>query len=422
MRSFEMRARLTLFLIGLPVLIWAFFGFFGDRVASRLSSKFGPRILASGDSKFTNAQIFIHGRLNDGAILVSAACLIILAYRVLAAASRRLTTPTRWVVQGWGAFICLNIFAAVAAHTVLFWCLLFTGKDHTNNYTQYRIKQGLMKECDVASQAVLMGASQTRREIDTKVLNERVGRKLWTTELHFPGSSPYDMVLCLEGLPKVRVDYVITYLSENNFYSQSENGRLMYFFGCQDLLNYWTLGPGKPDIDSFLICGVMGDIFPLYRMWEPIMDRARGWQTQNADQQRYDASLESNLADRAQRAARTYSFGPESDFQKRSFETFAKMCRERGSQFVVCCGQLNPILQRDMDPALRRDMMAFLRQEAGKDPNIILLEDTQLPSQGEDDYDDLTHVNAATRVRFSQYLAGVLENLVQTNSPALTRN
>jgi hypothetical protein len=414
-----MRTRLTLLLLVAPIMVWTLFGFLGERAASSLSSRFGARILASGDGKFTNPQPFVKRRLKELAVLATSACLLILVHRGLAAlAARRLQTPARWIIQGWSAFICLNVFAAVAAHTVLFWTLLYTGKEHINNYTQYRIKQGLLEEAEAPSQAVLMGASQTRTQIDTKVLNKRMGRKIWTTELHFPGSTVYDMVLCLERLPKVRLDYVITYFSEANLYCAGDSQRLMYFFGVRDLANYWTLGPGKPGLDNNMVRGLMGDIFPLYRVWGSFIDRAQFWQTQNLKQAQYNATLESDLVERAQRQAKSFSLGPYCRFQKWAFATFAKMCRERGCRLVVCCGQTNPILDRALDPAVRRDMMAFLHEQAGQDPNLILLEDPQLPRQVKGDYDDLTHVNEAARARFSQYMAEALEKLARTNPPS----
>ena len=413
-----MKSRLTLLLILLPAIAWALFGFLGNRASSSLSSRFGPQILARADGKFTNVQSFVKGRFRDAALLTTAACLLILAHRKLSAwAVRRLQTPARWVVQAWSAFVCLNVFAAVAARTVLFWCLLFSGKDHTINYTQYRIKEALLEEAAAPRQAVLMGASQTRTQIDTKVLNERLAGKLWTTELHFPGSSPYDMTLCLERLPKVPLACVITYVSETTFYGKPDNERLMYFFGFRDLPAYFALGPGKPKFDRFEVCGLMSDIFPLYRVWDSIIARARGFEASNKAQKLYDASLEENLEERARRDAEGLGFWPESNFHKAFFAAFAKMCRERGCRLVVCCGQLNPIAERALNPNLRPDMMAFLRDQAAHDTNMVLLEASQLPPQVEADYDDLTHVNAAARARFSQYIAEVLDKLTPAGSP-----
>jgi hypothetical protein len=410
-----MRARVTILLVVVPVVLWALFGFLGDRMSTRVSSRFGSRILTASDGKFTDPRPFVKRRLKESAELATVACMLILAQLAfVSSALRRLQPPTRWMVQGWSAFICLNIFAAFAAQTALFWCLLYTGKNHINNYTQFHIKQELLKESEVPGQAVLMGSSQTRAQIDAKAVNDRLGQRIWTTELHFPGSAPYDMVLCLERLPKVRVDCIITYVSEGMFYTRNPDERLMYFFGVRDLLAYATAGPGKPACDRYLICGLLGDVFPLYNVWEPLTDRLRDWKTANLKQQQYDAALDTNLVSRAQRAAKDMSFSPEVDFQKKSFATFARLCRERGCRLVICCGQLNPILSRTLDPALHTDMMNYLHQLAAQDPNIVLLEQSQMPPQVESDYEDLTHVNLEARARFSQYIADVLEKLAQS--------
>jgi hypothetical protein len=412
-----MRNKRTLLLIALPVIVWALFGLLGDLVSAKISTRFGAQILAKGDGKIADVQTFFNGRLKDAAVLVTAACLVVLAYRLVSYAVRGIQAPARWIVQGWTAFICLNVFAAIADHNVLFWCLLFTGKDHSHNYTQWRIKAGLMKEATAPGQAVLIGASQTRTQIDPKVLNARLKGRIWTTELHFPGSTPYDMTLTLKRLPNVRVDYIITYVSPGVLYSKSDNGRLMYFFGLRDLPGYLTLGPGKPVFDRFMVYGLLGDIFPIYRDWEPLCYRARGWQAETQAQERYDAALETNLASRAQSVANNMGFGPICGFYKSEFVVFANMCRERHCRLVICSGQLNPILERDLDPALHLDMTAFLRDVAAKEPNIVLLEPSQFPPQMESDYEDLTHVTQAVRARYSESIADVLDKLERAKTP-----
>jgi hypothetical protein len=150
------------------------------------------------------------------------------------------------------------------------------------------------------------------------------------------------------------------------------------------------------------------------------MARLRGGNVQKKQQARYDASLESSLEERARRIAKDYE-GADSSFQKRAFEILAQKCRERDCRLVICAGQCNPILERAMNPSIRRDMMDFLHEQAARDPNIILLVDSQMPRQVEADYDnDLTHVNGAARARFSKYIAEVLEKTIQTNTSGLT--
>ncbi|PWU14622.1 MAG: hypothetical protein C5B50_16940 [Verrucomicrobia bacterium] len=381
-------------------------------MALSLSSRFGPRILAAGDGKFTNAEVFVYGRVREGVLLLTAACLLLLAYRIAACwTGRRFQAPARWVLQCWSGFICLNVFAAIAARTVLFWCLLYGGKNQTHNYTQWQIKKGLLPECPAPSQAVLLGASQTRAQIDTKILNERLGSKIWTTELHFPGCTAYDILLCLERLPNVHLDYVITYFSEANFFGDTSDNRLMYFFGLRDLPGYLESGSGKPSFDRYLVCGLFGDVFPLYRVWEPVTTRVQFWGGPNQAQEQYDALLDTDLSKRAQIAARGIKPGPETAFQKRAFVALANACRARNCRLIVCCGQVNPIFHRALDPSLRPDMLAFLREQATKASNIVLLEESQCPAQTEGDYTDLTHVTETARGRFSRYVAEVMERL-----------
>ncbi len=211
------RGKLTLLLIALPLFAWALFEIFGGRLASVASVKYGEKILAKGDGKFHGSRkLFIKGLLEDATVLLTASCLLLLAYRIAAAvAERRLQAPALWVAKGSSAFVCLNVLVAVASHTALFWCLLYTGKADVQNFTQWHIKEALMEEASEPSLAVLLGNSQTHVQLDSKILNQRVGGKIWTTELHFPGSSIYDSMLALERVRSGRLKYVITYLSIN---------------------------------------------------------------------------------------------------------------------------------------------------------------------------------------------------------------
>jgi hypothetical protein len=360
--------------------------------------------------------------MKDGALLVTSACLLVLAHRRLAAvANRKLQKPAPWVIQGWSIFICLNIFVAVASHTVLFWSLLYTGKGTSDNYTQWKIKRQLMKECEAPGQAVLLGASQSRTQIDTKVLNESLGAKLWTTELHFPASSPYDMMLCLERVPDVRLDYVIFYASEATFHAGTDNSRFTYFFGFRDLPQYISFGSNQPRADKYFISGLLGDIVPVYRIWDPLLARLKGFESVNRQQAVRDASLTVDLYQRARDVRASFSGGSECEFKKRAFVTLARMCRQRGARFVVCSGKVNPILQRELPTAIRSDMLAFLHGQARADTNIVLLEEEEMPVQAESDYEDLTHVTKAARARFSEYVANKLMKLAPAHPTPATR-
>ena len=170
-------------------------------------------------------------------------------------------------------------------------------------------------------------------------------------------------------------------------------------------------------MDSFMVSGLLGDVFPLYRVWDPLSARVRFWQKGDPAQARFDVALETSLAERAKRVAKTVDKGAIFEFNQRAFEDFAKQCRERHCQLIICCGQVNPILANAIDPTLRPAMIDYLHQQAAKDPNIILVEAPILPQHVEADYEDLTHVNLAARARCSAVIANVLADLDRKKSP-----
>jgi hypothetical protein len=410
-----MRRRLMILLVACPVAAWGLLGLLGKPIAREGAARFGSRILRLGDGKFTSPETFIELRLRDCALLLTAACLLALARAAATSAfTRRLPSRVRWISDALVGFVCVNVFAVLAAQTVLFWCLLFTGKGRMHNYTQFQIKRGLMKAVQAPHQAVLLGSSQTRAEIDERLLNDRLGRDVWTTELHFPGNHAYELVLNLEALPAVQVDYILCYLSEGYFYSSAaESDGLLFFFGFRDLGEFYKLGGRHVRTGRSLAYALLGNALPLFRLRDPLAGRILGSSIQSLKQEQYDQSLSTNLAQRAKAIASGYQAGPESDFQKNAFSAFAHRCREQHRTLVVCCGQFNPILGKALDPALRSDMLAFLRNQAGHDANIVLLDEPDLPKQTEADYDDLTHVNEAAQIRFTEFIAGVMQKLLR---------
>ena len=164
--------------------------------------------------------------------------------------------------------------------------------------------------------------------------------------------------------------------------------------------------------------GLLGGALPLFRVREPLAGRLLGSSMQDLGQRRWDQALDTNLDQRAKVDATNYCSNVRSEFEERAFRAFASKCRDRHSRLVICCGQLNPILEKSLDPRLRPEMLSFLREMAVEDSNITLLDESSLPRQDAQNYDDLTHVNAAAREQFSEFIAGVLDNLVH-NRPAL---
>ena len=80
---------------------------------------------------------------------------------------------------------------------------------------------------------------------------------------------------------------------------------------------------------------------------------------------------------------------------------------------ILCSGQMNPLLARQIDPTLRPKMLAFLAQLATKYNNVVLLQEKDLPTQTEADYEDLSHANSAAQIRFTEAIARILQDLDQ---------
>jgi hypothetical protein len=408
--------RFIIAMTGFAAAVLALYAVFGRTLARALDVRFGQRVLQMAAGKTTDSRMFIQMRLREAVLLLTGAALITVAQFLAVSLIKRRTSPRwAWILSAMSGFVCLNACAVLAAHTVLFWCLLFTGTGTTHNYTQYRIKWGLMREMQAPKQAVLLGSSQTRAEIDEGQLNDRLGTRLWTTELHFPGNQIYETLLTLEDLPPVNVDYVICYLSEGIFFSGANTEGLIFFLNFRNLPEFYRLNGGLLQPDRSFAYGLLGNALPLFRLRDPLLGRILGPSMMNLSQEDWNQSLATDLTARARSAAASYHAGPNTVFQKKAFGVLAAKCRQRHAVLIVCCGQLNPIFGRMLDPSLRADMVAFLRGQAAQDTNIVLLDRAQMPVQTEMDYDDLTHVNKAAQARFSEFMAGVLENLMRTN-------
>jgi hypothetical protein len=411
------KQRLFIGLAAFSLAVWGMFAVLGETLVRSLDAHFGSRVLRMAAGKTTDSRVFIQARLHEVVLLLAVAAFIALAHvSVVGLLNQRTSPRLAWILSASSGFVCLNAFGVMAAHTVLFWCLLFTGTGTTHNFTQYEIKRGLMREEQAPK--LLLGNSQTRAEIDEGVLNDRLGKQLWTTELHFPGNQIYDMLLCLEDLPPVRVDYVICYLSEGYFFGNPNAQGVMFFLDFNNLPEFYRLGGALTHPGRNFAYGLLGNALPLFRLRDPLLGRILGHSMMDLNQEEWNQSLPTDLLQRARTAATTLTLGSRTDFQEAAFAVFAAKCHERHATLIVCCGQNNPILERATEPARRADMLAFLRRQASQDTNIVLLDEAEMPQQTEKDYDDLTHVNVAAQARFSEFMAGVLESLMRTNRSA----
>jgi hypothetical protein len=157
--------------------------------------------------------------------------------------------------------------------------------------------------------------------------------------------------------------------------------------------------------------GLLGNVLPLFWLREPITQRIIGEQLTRLRQRELESNLGPDLHQRALAAVPAYQIFDQAKFCFDAFEEFVVQCRARQRTVVVCCGQTNPILARALDPALRQRMLTFLRGLSAKYPNVVLLDERDLPIQTEADYEDLVHANTEAKTRFTEALGPKLQKL-----------
>lgn len=375
-----------------------------------ITRHWGEKILRLGDGKFSDVAGFLQHRFYEAAWLLTLT-LGVLAVTVWVAGlfATRVPRLWRWVPYSLAGFIALNLWLKLAATTCLFWCFFWNGKGTTDNLAQFHIKLLLMEEAAAPVKVALGGSSQMHVQIDHRLLNRELGTNYFTMDLDFPSSRAYDFLFLEDKLGEQQANMIVCYLSELNFFSGALSDGFSLFFKCRDLPEFFRLG-GRPQW-SFqkLAFGLLGDLMPVFRLRDPIADRLLGVQLTGLLQRERNASLDSDLQQRAVEAASGYRMDAQSQFSFTAFDTFVSQCRAKNQTVVLCCGQLNPVLGRQLDPTLRPRMSEFLRGLAAEYSNVLLIEDKQLPPQSERDYEDLTHVGPAAQARFTEAVAGVLK-------------
>lgn len=387
---------------------WCAFGLGGRTFANAFAGRFGNALLKLGEGKVASAEDFLYHRMFESAWLATLILVWILVHfsvQVLASRSTRLR-PYGWIAHCLAGFLALNLWLSQATQTAAFWICFWEG-EQTQNLARFHIKLVLTGEQPAGPRAVLVGSSQTRAQIEEGILNAALAPKLRTTDLDYPGSKALDVLIMYEVVPRARPDYVIWYVSEADFYSGSSSEVIPNFLTLGDVPDLLGRGGFRFVPAERLGYGILGDILPVFRLREVLAQRVLGPETGYLQQQQYDTSLETDLAVRAQRAAKSYNVNSESRFQQRAMEDYIIRCQRSGRRVILIAGQLHPVLERALAPAIRPHMLSFLRELAEKYPNVTLIE--KLPEQSGEDYDDLTHVNRAAQVRFSRFLAAQLD-------------
>lgn len=392
---------------------WAVFLFAGKPLAAAIARRYEATLARAADGKFDDPVAFIHGRIEEGLTLVTVGLLLIVAtfalWRWLG--NRNAWLPLRGLVTGVAVFLFLNVFAWSAGRTVLFWALFFD-KTRIDNFAQYHIKRSLMAENHGKRRAILLGSSQTNRSIDEVLMNQKIGKNIWTTELTQPGARGFDLLTLSRDIPMRRGDIVICYLSEIMFYGSGSGIVAADFMNFSEVRDASQLGGWSHFPDGAARSGLLGRVLPLYRYRNSISHRALGWDMTHLEQRRFDQSLETDLEAQAKRRAPTLGLGDASRFEEAAFARMAAELADKGCTLVVISGDTHPALRLHMNPEVISHLERFLADLAERHPHhFVLLHGNDFFHPSESDFMDLVHFNDAAQQRFTLDLSRYLSTL-----------
>ena len=392
------------------IIDWIVYALAKQRVTAVISNRFGEQILKLGQGKIREVAPFVQHRFSEMLWLSTLVLLFVAAQWLFNRFARAQIGRNRWAAQAVVGFVLLNLWVGAAMNTAIFWAALRAGAG-VQNLAQFHFKRILAEE-NPAPKAVLVGSSQTRAQIDEDLLNQLIGSKLWTTELHFPGSHGYDVLLIERQLRRANPQLVICYVSEGYFYLGSQGETPPNFLTLSDVPDGLHRGAERYLSEDEIISGLLGNMMPLFRCREAIAQRVFGETAVQLKQEQYNTALSLDFDARAREFADKYHIDEESNFQKNAFEEFVARCQRANRRVILLSGGYNPILERLIDPSIHADMIAFLKQLQDHYPEVAVVSATDLVEQSASDYDDLSHVNPAAQERFTKALGRLLPDFL----------
>jgi hypothetical protein len=389
---------------------WGVFLGFGRKLAAAIAHRFEGVLSRVANGKFDDPVAFVHGRLAEALALGT------LVFALIAATlwiwtwlgRRKSLSPVRGLIAGVVVFVFLNVVAAAAGQTVLFWAL-FYDKTQIDTFAQYHIKRALMDEAGGKRRAILLGSSQTNRSIDEVLMNQVIGGRIWTTELTQPGARGFDLLTLSRDIPLRHGDIVICYLSEIMFAGSGNGIVTAGFMNFSEVPDAFQLGGWSHLPDEAVRSGLLGRVLPLYRYRESLSNRTLGWSISHLDQQRFDQSLESDLEAQAMRRAPELRLDEGSGFEEMAFSRMAGELADKGCTLVVISGDTHPAMRRHVNPEVIQHLERFLTDLTKKHPrNIVLLHGSEFFKPADSDFTDLVHFTDAAQRRFTLKLADYL--------------
>lgn len=382
----------------------------GGWVARNIADIFGATLARINDGKFEDPLVFVRGRMKEALVIFYSLLAVVIVVISLGHLWRNRSYAG--LLNGIAVFLGVNFLAWIGGNSVLI-CSLFYDEINVDNFIQYQIKRKLLTETSDKPRVILIGNSQTNRNIEERLLNEELGDRIWTTELTQPGTRGFDMLVLARDIPLRRGDFVMTYFSEIVCYGGSSGTvvpRFLHFGDLNDLVELDGMGRLY---SGALKNGIVARIFPLFRYQESISKKILGPDITNIGQFRFDTSRKPDIDEMAGQIAASFSTGAGADFEKNSVIRMAEDMRNKGCTLIIIKGDLNPALVRLLSPEVKKDMRQFYTLIEQKFPDtVITVDGSDFLAPTEDTFTDIVHSTDEAQIEFTKELAKFLNKTV----------
>lgn len=404
-----------LIVAGIAVL-WAAYFAFGAMLSRVLAGAAGELVVRKTRGLIPDPERFFRISLQETVLILTAVFVVALVLRFASAAMKRraIAAPGRYVALAVLCFVCLNGLFVVAGTTTVFW---ISGYLAYPNYKQafFNTNRTLIAKSPATRHVVIAGSSQGHSQFDAGLLNEAYYPDVQFANLSYAGSSAWDLRLTFGQYVSLAPEYVVTYISMMNFYDTNPGGSriipLVTWSTWPDVLAYRDDGYIERE-DVFH--AALSLVFPAFKLrrsldlsiFGPLAEKGFARPRARQAKRVVRRSGASRYADR-------YELGEGSRYQQAAFIEFLERNIAAGIRPVVVVGQVNPALERAVDPAIMADLRRYvveLRQRY--DDRVTFVERAELRHESTD-YDDYMHISNEQRTHFSRRFADVMESVLR---------
>lgn len=396
--------------------VWAVYFALGTTLARLLASVVGDLVVAKTRGLIPDPQRFFLNSLHEAALVATAILIVAFVLRIASAAMkhRGYAAPGRYVALAVLCFVCLNGLLVVAGTTTVFW---ISGYLAYPNYKQafFNTNKTLLAKSPAAKRIVIAGSSQGHSQFDAGLLNESFYPDVQFANLSYAGSSAWDLRLTLGQYTGLKPDYVVTYISMMNFYDTNPGGSriipLVTWSTWPDVLRYRHDGYIERE-DVFH--AALSLIFPAFKLrrsldlsvFGPLAEKGFARPRMERTKRVKRRSGASIYADR-------YELGEGSRYQQAAFIEFLDRNIAAYTHPVVVVGQVNPALERVVDPAIMADLRRFVVELQHRyDGAVTFVERGEL-RHASTNYDDYMHISNDERTRFTRRFADVMKDVLR---------